>query len=123
MDSLYTFLSNNLTFLTNYSLSFSHYLQIGFFYLPLGIIGIWRWSVWIIRKTISLFYKMPRGNFNSTLSIVTPVYNESPETFRVALDSWKANQPDEIIAVIDYSDLNSIEVFKGFARGFRGARL
>jgi hyaluronan synthase len=116
MNSLYAFLSN-------YFDSLTYYFQIAYFYVPLGIIGVWRWSVWIIRKSFSFFYKMPQGNFNSTLSIVVPVYNENPNAFRLALESWMANLPDEIIAVIDYSDETSIEIFKEFAKKFYGARL
>lgn len=93
------------------------------FLLPLGVIGVWRWSVWLIKKSISFFYRTPKGNFHSTLSIVTPVYNEDPEMFRLALESWRLNQPDEIIAVIDYSNPELIEIFKHFTERFGGARL
>ena len=55
-----------------------HYSQYILFYAPLGIIGIWRWGVWIIRKVISFFYRAPKGTYQTTLSIVVPVYNEDP---------------------------------------------
>jgi hyaluronan synthase len=103
--------------------SLSHYGQLTLFYVPLGIIGIWRWSVWIIRKVISLFYRSPKGTYQTSLSIVVPVYNEDPELFQLALYSWEANKPDEIIAVIDYTNTNSIEIFKNFAKNFSGAKL
>jgi hyaluronan synthase len=103
--------------------SLSHYSQFAFFYVPLGIIGIWRWSVWIIRKIISLFYRSPKGTYETSLSIVVPVYNEDPELFQLALYSWEANRPDEIIAVIDYTDTSSIEIFENFAKNFSGAKL
>jgi hyaluronan synthase len=99
---------------------YSHYVL---FYIPLGIIGIWRWSVWIIRKIISLFYRSPKGTFATTLSIITPVYNEDPEIFQLALYSWEANKPDEIIAVIDYTDKSSIEIFEKFSKNFSGAKM
>lgn len=99
------------------------YAQIAVFYIPLGVVGIWRWSVWAIRKAISFFYRIPRGDYNGTLSIITPVYNENPKFFKLALESWKQNQPDEIIAVIDYTDKNNVSVFKEFAKSFSGARL
>lgn len=93
------------------------------FYLPLGIIGIWRWSVWLFRRIVSFFYRPPEGTYDATLSIITPVYNENPETFQLALYSWEANRPDEIIAVIDHTDKTCIEIFERFSRNFSGARL
>lgn len=102
---------------------FDKYLDMMFFLLPLGVVGIWRWSVWITKKIFSLFYRTPKGNFYSTLSIVVPVYNEDPEMFRLALCSWEMNKPDEIIAVIDYSNPELIGIFKQFAQKFAGAKL
>lgn len=98
-------------------------LAILLFYLPIGIIGIWRWSVWLIKKIISLFYRMPRGNFSGTLAIITPVYNEDPKTFEIALGSWLQNNPDEIIAVIDFSNPELITIFKEFQKIFEHAKL
>lgn len=98
-------------------------LDILWFYLPLGIIGIWRWSIWLFKKIVAMFYRMPKGNYDATLSIVTPVYNEDPIMFRKALESWKANEPLEIIAVIDFSDQQSIEIFQDFAKSFGGAKM
>jgi hyaluronan synthase len=100
-----------------------HYSEIIILLLPIGIIGIWRWSVWLLRKFLSFFYRMPKGNYHGTLSIITPVYNEDPEMFVYALESWKANQPDEIIAVIDYSNENLIDIFKDFSKRFSNAKL
>jgi hyaluronan synthase len=87
------------------------------FYIPLGIIGIWRWLIWGVKKTGAALYKpIPEDGFNSTLSIITPVYNENPETFKLALQSWERNLPDEIIAVIDERDKDCIDVFKYFCK-------
>lgn len=94
-----------------------------FFLIPLGAVGVWRWSTWLLKKSISFFYRMPEGNFYSTLSIVTPVYNEDPDMFRLALESWKLNEPDEIIAVIDYSNPDLIGIFENFSKRFDGAKL
>lgn len=101
----------------------SKYAPVLSFYLPLGVIGVWRWSVWLIRKIISLFYKSPGGDFAATLSIITPVYNENSHYFKMALESWKRNSPDEIIAVIDHTDGENIKIFEEFAGAFLGARL
>lgn len=95
-------------------------------YSPLGIIGTWRWSVWLWQKILSFRYRSFPENkmaFKLSLSIVTPVYNENPKIFLQALESWKRNEPDEIIAVIDASDTASIQTFETFARGSPNATL
>jgi cellulose synthase/poly-beta-1,6-N-acetylglucosamine synthase-like glycosyltransferase len=85
------------------------------FYIPLGIIGIWRWLVWGVKKTGAMLYMpMQEERTNRGLSIITPVYNEDPTTFKLALGSWEKNNPDEIIAVIDERDKDCISVFKQF---------
>lgn len=93
------------------------------FYMPLGVIGLWRWGTWLMRKTISWFYVPIRGEYQATVSVVTPVYMEDPAVLKLALESWKANGPAEIIAVIDAADKASIEEFRRFAAGFPGAKL
>lgn len=93
------------------------------FYLPIGLIGIWRWTVWIIKKIIGSFYTVKKNNFSASVSIVIPVYNEDPNVFKKALLSWKENQPFEIIAVIDYTDQSSIEIFKTSAKTFKHSHL
>jgi len=98
-------------------------LSIIWFYLPIGIIGIWRWTVWIIKKIIGSFYKVKHNNFNASVSVVIPVYNEDPHIFKKALLSWRENKPFEIIAVIDYSDVSSIEIFKEFSKTNKNAHL
>ncbi|CAN5681313.1 hypothetical protein BH10CHL1_BH10CHL1_35990 [soil metagenome] len=86
--------------------------------LPVGIIGGWRWSIWLFRKTIGLFYRpQPATGYMTTTSMVIPVYNENPDVFRLALRSWLANRPTELIAVIDHSDEQCIQIFKEFQQG------
>lgn len=60
---------------------------------------------------------------DTTLAVVTPVYMEDPQIFRRALNSWQANSPDEIIAVIDQIDKPCIDVFRDFSAGKPWARL
>lgn len=86
------------------------------FYFPLGAIGLIRWGIWISKETISLFYRPKRNNYHSSVSIITPVYNEKPSVFREALNSWVLNKPTEIIAVIDHTDKRCISIFEDFAK-------
>jgi len=93
----------------------NNYFHIFIPYFPLGIIGIWRWSIWVAKKIVARKYKpIAENGYSNTLSIVVPVYNEDPDIFQKALESWKNNNPDEIIAVIDYTDKSCIEVFRQF---------
>ncbi|MCA9308399.1 glycosyltransferase, partial [candidate division WWE3 bacterium] len=84
------------------------------FYIPLGIVGLWRWGVWVTKQLISKKYKETTLDYNAKVSLITPVYNENPEVFLEALKSWYKNKPNEIIAVIDHSDTVCIKVFKKF---------
>jgi len=92
------------------------------FYFPLGFIGAWRWGVWVFKKLGALKYKPIKGHYKSSVSIITPVYNENPNVFLEALKSWDQNKPTEIISVIDYTDKQSIKTFKDFAKGKPYAR-
>lgn len=102
---------------------FQQYLDIHSFLLPLGIIGLWRWSVWLLKELVGLKYKPQTKPYKATVSIVTPVYNENPQVFKTALASWKGNKPSEIIAVIDHTDKTCIQIFKDFAKKEKGAKL
>lgn len=93
------------------------------FYFPLGAIGIWRWSVWLVKKWYAAQYRPQAGRFEASVGVVTPVYNEDPVVFQRALTSWKDNGVVEIVAVIDYTDETCIAVFKKFSETFSGARL
>lgn len=93
-------------------------------YLPLGVVGLWRWSVWGIKRIMAQMYRPDmEPHAGAKVAVVTPVYNEDPVFFRRALESWRGNGVDEVVAVIDYSDEACIEVFKRWRKEFRGARL
>lgn len=84
-------------------------------YAPLGIIGVWRWGVYILKQAIGVHYRpTPTNSYDATLSIVVPVYNESPNILSQAFESWISNDPDEIVFIIDERDIKSLEVFNQF---------
>lgn len=104
--------------------SLQNILNILVFYFPLGIIGIWRWFIWVVKKIVARRYKpIPDNGYSNTMSLVVPVYNEDPDIFQRALNSWEQNNPDEIIAVIDYTDTACIEKFKNFQKKNRNSKL
>lgn len=102
---------------------FYQYIDRYRFLVPLGFIGMWRWSVWVMKEISGLHYHPKKTPYYATVSIVTPVYNENPAVFTQALASWEANRPSEIIAVIDHTDKTCIDIFKAFAKRFKGAKL
>lgn len=78
--------------------------------IPIGILGIVRWTMWLLKRIPSLFYRPITNTYNTTATVVTPVYKEDPVLFRRAIESWIANKPDRIIAVIDVTDTICIEI-------------
>src|SRR5437762_3322566 len=89
-------------------------------YIPLSIIGLWRWSYWLVRVTGAQLYRsrarrielVPVSKVKLSLTIVTPVYNEDDTLFEQAMQSWIANGVDEIIAVIDKTNTHHIANFE-----------
>ena len=80
------------------------------YYLPFGFIGLYRWSIILIRLYISRKYYRPISGepLLCTTTIVAPVYNEPLQSFEEALQSWIKNNPTEIILVIDQSSTDCI---------------
>ena len=82
--------------------------------IPIGVLGTWRWAMWLAKRIPALFYRPIDNDFDCTATIVTPVYNEDPALFRRALDSWIANRPDRIIAVVDVTDTTCMEIARSY---------
>ena len=81
---------------------------------------------WIVKKICSYFYSpisVEIPPYHDTMTIITPVYNENPDVFKRALNSWEANRPDELVAVIDQSDRRCVEVFEQFSLNKPWAKL
>ncbi len=88
-----------------------------FLYIPLSLIGAWRWSYWLVRRVTAATYRPKPGLWPAkkpkpTVSVVTPVYNEDPVVFEEAMQSWIKNGVDEIVAVIDKSNTRHIVDFE-----------
>jgi cellulose synthase/poly-beta-1,6-N-acetylglucosamine synthase-like glycosyltransferase len=85
-------------------------------FIPIGILGIIRWICWLAKIIPAMFYRPVQNSFTASTTIVTPVYNEDPDLFMAALDSWLVNKPDRIIAVVDVSDARCAEIARDYAR-------
>ena len=102
--------------------------------IPLGIIGTWRWTIWLIKKIVATLYSpitpgSPKDVSTDlekeqlSVSVIIPVYKEDKKIFRRSLESWWKNKPAEIIAIIDKSDSDSIAEFKEFQQGKSNLKL
>ena len=100
--------------------------------IPLGVIGIWRWTVWFIKKVVATLYSpitpestktTLRAASDLSVSVIIPVYHEDQKIFKRSLESWWKNNPYEIIAVIDKSDPACIAEFKEFQQGKNNLKL
>ncbi|MGE3289323.1 MAG: hypothetical protein AB7J32_24945, partial [Pseudonocardia sp.] len=77
---------------------------------PLGLLGLIRWGCWLVRRIPAALYRPAIDWHHAPLSIVVPVYQEDPEVFTAAIESWLANRVDEVILVIDVSDTTCREI-------------
>ncbi|MEV5412784.1 glycosyltransferase [Thermopolyspora sp. NPDC052614] len=73
-------------------------------YLPLGILGLIRWMCWLVRRVPASLYRPAKGDLRLSMGVVVPVYQEDPVIFARAIESWLANDVDEIVLVIDVTD-------------------
>lgn len=83
-------------------------------YLPLGVLGLVRWISWLVRRVPAAVYRPMVTGHQEPMTIVVPVYQEDPEIFRLALRSWLANPVEEVILVIDVTDMACQEVAADF---------
>ncbi len=98
-----------------------YYLQIVFnmltstaLLIPIGVLGLIRWAMWLAKRLPALFYRPIENDYDCTATIVTPVYNEDPLLFRMAIESWLANRPDRIIAVVDVTDTTCMAIARSY---------
>ncbi|MEY7850767.1 glycosyltransferase [Natrarchaeobius sp. A-rgal3] len=79
-------------------------------FLPLALVGIWRWSVWAGKALVAQRYNPYDGEVpDLTVSVVVPVYRADPDDFMETVRTWLESDPHEIIAVIDEGDEEIIE--------------
>ena len=81
---------------------------------PLGVLGLIRWGAWLIRRVPAVLYKPIVNNYRLPMSIVVPTYQEDPEIFAAAIESWLANNVEEVILVIDSSDKTCQEIARRY---------
>ena len=71
---------------------------------PLGIAGIIVWLLWLYRFVSSRFADPVVNDFRTTTSVVVPRYREDPDILISAWPRWLAQDPTEVIVVVDVDD-------------------
>lgn len=93
-------------------------------YIPLGILGLIRWITWAIRRIPAAFYQPFKSGYFAPITVVTPVYQEDPDIYRAAIDSWLDNDGvSEIICVVDVTDTVCQDITSEYAATGRPVRL
>lgn len=73
-------------------------------FLPLGIVGVLSWTVWLVRKVMSATVSPVVNDFRASTSVVVPSFHEDPDVIERCLATWLAQDPDEVIIVLDVAD-------------------
>jgi cellulose synthase/poly-beta-1,6-N-acetylglucosamine synthase-like glycosyltransferase len=81
---------------------------------PLGVLGLIRWACWLVRRIPAVLYKPIENDFRLSMSVVVPTYQEDPDVFAAAIESFLANDVDEVILVIDASDKTCQEIARRY---------
>ena len=68
---------------------------------PMGLMGLVSWSVWLVRRLLSVRYQPMVNHYRTTTSVVVPAYREDPDVLERCLRTWYRERPDEIIVVPD----------------------
>jgi hyaluronan synthase len=82
---------------------------------PLGVLGLVRWSFWLVRRIPAVLYRPVPEGARLPISVVVPVYQEDPVVLAAAIESWLDNHVREVVLVIDASDTVCQEVASRYA--------
>lgn len=74
-------------------------------FFPFGLGAILAWSIWLYRRTVAHHVQPIGGEFRTTVSVVVPVYSEDAHLLSDCLDTWLAENPDELILVVDTAEV------------------
>ena len=58
---------------------------------PLGVLGLIRWSFWLVRRIPAVLYRPVPDGDRLPISVVVPVYQEDPVVLSAAIESWLDN--------------------------------
>jgi cellulose synthase/poly-beta-1,6-N-acetylglucosamine synthase-like glycosyltransferase len=77
--------------------------------IPLAVAGVVVWALWLYRFFLSRLAGPIENDFTTTTSVVVPSFHEDPDILMRCLESWRQQNPDEIIIVLDVADTEAYE--------------
>ena len=86
---------------------------------PFLVFFLYVWTVWVTKTACARRYRPftdPQGvTAGLRTTVIVPVYNEPEPVFRAVLESVRANNPTEIIVVVDGGDEDIVAVAEDYA--------
>lgn len=76
---------------------------------PLALVGLVVWGLWLYRVVLSRLAHPITSDFRATTSVVVPSFHEDPDILLRCLQSWRSQDPTEIIIVLDLADTEAYE--------------
>jgi N-acetylglucosaminyltransferase len=73
-------------------------------YAPIAVAGTVVWLIWLIRAVLSWTTPPIESDFRTSTSVIVPSYHEDVDILMDCLDTWREQDPDEIIIVLDVAD-------------------
>ncbi len=77
--------------------------------VPLAVAGLVVWSIWVYRVVLSRLSRPVVNDFRTTTSVVVPSFHEDVPILLRCLDSWLAQDPTEVVVVLDVADTEAYE--------------
>lgn len=71
---------------------------------PFGAVGLVSWSLWFVRRRRSRRAVPTAGDFATSTSVIVPIFHEDVDILDECLGTWLAEEPDELILVVDVGD-------------------
>lgn len=78
-------------------------------YFPLAAAGLFVWAIWLVRTIMSATAKPIESDYRATTSVIVPSFHEDPDILLRCLETWRAQDPDEIIIVLDLADVDTYD--------------
>lgn len=81
--------------------------------IPIALAGVVVWSLWLYRVVLSRRARAIENDHRESVSVVVPSYHEDVPILMRCLRSWLAQDPDEVIIVLDVADTEAYEEIVG----------
>jgi hypothetical protein len=78
-------------------------------WLPFGFLGLIAWSVWLVRRGLTAFYRPIANDHSEATSVVAPAFREDPAVLEKAVRSWLATGVSEVLLVLPDDEPDNLE--------------